>query len=453
MKIRHLSCAALLATAGVGFMQSAAAQDGERLPWGALKAGSSDGTIPAWDGGLPTSTNPPGFKKDSGFWMDPYAGDKILYTVTAKNLEQHADKLSEATRELLKRYPSFRVDVYPTRRPVNYSQPFIENTQKNAAGRCKTIEDGEAVIGCFGGVPFPNPKTGYEAMWNLILVNKGASSWTYGQAWYVDASGNKVMTGEVNNRNQNDYFNKNLSAEQFYAKGGQYLMNNNIYSAPARINGEGNLQRKYVNPVAVPDKTWNYTPGQRRVRLSPDAAYDFPVATSGGAMLYDEIYSFSGKLDRFEWKLVGTKEMLIPYNAYKYLSSKADDLMMKGHPNPDFVRWELHRVIVVEASLRQGARHVVAKRRFYFDEDMADSVVVDAWDATGKLSRGILSPVAWAYDKQTIIHGGTFYFDFGTGAWYNSSVLGGSKGVFIETDQVDADSFYSPEGLARRTQR
>ena len=89
------------------------------------------------------------------------------------------------------------------------------------------------------------------------------------------------MTAEVNNRNQNDYFNPSLTAEQFYAKGGQYFMNNNIYTAPARITGEGNLQRKYINPVATPDKTWSYTPGQRRVRLSPDAAYDFPVATVG----------------------------------------------------------------------------------------------------------------------------------------------------------------------------
>ena len=453
MKIRHFTVAALLTAAGMTSSQVALAQSGDHLPWGAIKAGNKDGSIPAWEGGLPTSTSPAGFKKDSGFWADPYAADKPLYSVTAKNMEQYADKLSEATKELLKRYPTFRVDVYPTRRPANYSPWYVENSIKNSAGRCKTIENGEAVTGCFGGTPFPMPKTGHEAMWNLILVNKGASSWTYGQGWYVDGNGNKVMTAEVNNRNQNDYLNKNLTAEQFYAKGGQYFMNNNSYTAPARITGEGNLQRKYMNPVATPDKTWGYTPGQRRTRLSPDAAYDFPVATAAGAMLYDEIYAFSGKLDRFDWKLVGTKEMLIPYNGYKYLSAKPDEILMKGHPNPDVLRWELHRVTVVDATLKPGARHVVSKRRFYFDEDMPDAVVVDAWDATGKLSRATLNPCAWAYDKQAIIHGGTFYFDFGTGAWYNSSILGGYKGLFIETDTVDSDSFYSAEGLSRRTQR
>jgi hypothetical protein len=453
MKNRQLAIAGLFIAASLPMVQTAAADDAERLPWGAVKAASKDGTIPAWDGGLPTSTQPPGFKKDSGFWADPYAADKPLYSITAKNMETYADKLSEATKELLKRNPAYRVDVYPSRRPVNYASGFVEHAKANAAGRCKTIENGEAVTGCFGGTPFPVPKTGHEAMWNLILANKGASSWTYGQAWYVDASGNKVMTGEVNNRNQNDYFNPKLTADQFYAKGGQYLMNNNIYSAPARITGEGNLQRKYINPVSSPDKTWTYTPGQRRVRLSPDASYDFPVATSAGAMLYDEIYGFSGRLDRFDWKLVGTREMILPYNAYKYLSAKPDDVLMKGGPNPDVMRWELHRVNVVEATLKPGARHVVAKRRFYIEEDNPDAVMVDAWDATGKLSRGVLNPCAWAYDKQAVIHGGTFYFDFGTGAWYNSSILGGYKGVFIDTDAVDPDAYYSPDGLARRTQR
>ena len=453
MKIRHIAATALIATVGAGVLQSANAQSDERLPWGALKSGNKDGTIPAWDGGLPATTSPAGFKKDSGFWADPYAADKPLYSITAKNMEQHADKLSEATKELLKRYPTFRVDVYPSRRPANYTASFVENSAKNASGRCKTIENGEGVSGCFGGTPFATPKTGHEAMWNLILSHRGASSWTYGQAWYVDGNGNKVMTAEVNNRNQNDYFSKTLTLEQFYAKGGQYLMNNNSYTAPARIVGEGNLQRKYINPVALPDKTWSYTPGQRRTRLSPDAAYDFPVATAAGAMLYDEIYGFSGKLDRFDWKLAGTKELLIPYNAYKYLSAKPDDLLLKGHPNPDVMRWELHRVTVVDATLKPGARHVVAKRRFYFDEDIPSAVVADAWDATGKLSRGTLNPGVWAYDKQVALMGGTNYFDFGTGAWYNSSIMGGYKGMFIEIDDVDSDAFFSAEGLARRTQR
>ena len=455
MNIRHITAAALIATAGAALVTSALAQDGERLPWGALKAGNKEGTIPAWTGGLPPSTQPPGFKKDSGAWTDPYSADKPLYAVTGKNMAEYADKLNETTKELLKRYPTFRLDVYPSRRPANYPQWVNENSIKNAAGRCKTIENGEGVAGCFGGVPFPVPKTGYELMWNMILAYRGRAIWTYGQGWFVDAAGNKVNTSETNNRFNSEYYNKDLTIEKFYEQGGWHYGQNNVNTGPARVVGEGNLLRQYLNPIANPNKTWNYSPGQRRVRLAPDAAYDFPIATSGGASLYDEIYMFSGKMDRFDWKLVGTKEMLIPYNAYRYHEAKTDELMTKSHPNPDLIRWELHRVNIVEATLKPGARHVAAKKRFYLDEDMHSVGMSDAWDANGKLSRGLITPGAWAYDKQAILTGGTLYFDFATGVYYSSSVIGNYKGQFIDIDldKVDVGAFYSPEGLARRTQR
>jgi len=452
MKTQYRITSAVLAlAAAIGLASTASAQ--ERLPWGALRAGNADGSIPAWNGGLPPDTAPAGFKKDSGFWVDPYADDKVLYTVTGKNVDQYASKLSATTVEMLKRYSDYRLDVYPSRRPANYTAAFNDNAQKNAAGRCKTIEGGLALTGCFGGTPFPVPKDGYEAMWNALLANKGHAVWTKGQGWYVDAAGNQVMTAEQNNRFQNDYYNPKMTIESFYAAGGSILMQNNVYTAPARIVGEGNLMRKYINPVAKPDKSWSYNPGQRRVRLTPDTAYDFPVATSGGAMYYDEIYTFSGKMDRFDFKYVGTKEMLIPYNSYKYLNSKPTDIMMKGHENPDVMRWELHRVHVVEATLKPGARHAVAKRRFYIDEDMPAAIGSDAWDASGKLVKGVLAPVAWAYDKQATLVSGTFYFDLATGVYYNSSYTGGRKGLLMNADEVDSDSFYSPEGLQRRTQR
>jgi hypothetical protein len=438
--------------AAFGFTATFAFADEERLPWGALKAGNQDGSIPAYTGGLPDTTRPAGFKKDSGFWADPFADDKPLYTITGANVDQYADKLSEATRELLKRFPSYKVDVYPTRRSVAYPDWQIEHMEQNAAGRCTLIEGGLGVAGCFGGVPFPNPKNGYEAMWNLQLAYKGASAWTYGQGWYVDASGSKVLTAEVNNRNQNDYYNKDLTPEQFYADGGLYLANNSTYSAPARNVGEGNLQKKYLDP-SKPDRTWNYSPGQRRVRLSPDAAYDFPIATSGGAMLYDEIFMFSGKMDRYDWKLVGTKEMIIPYNNYRWFNTKAEEMLRKDHPNPDVMRWELHRVYVVEATLKQGQRHVVAKRRFYLDEDANAAGMMDGWDASGKLSRGAWSPALYAYDKRIPYASTLWLYEFNTGVYYHSSIGADHKGLFFETDAVDRDVFYSPEGLARRTQR
>lgn len=430
-----------------------AQDDSERLPWGAIKAGNKDGSIPAYTGGLPATTSPPGFKKDSGFWPDPFADDKPLYTITGKNVDQYADKLNDATKEVLKRFPNFRVDVFPTRRSAAYPDWVVENMKKNAAGRCKLIEKGEGVDGCFGGIPFPVPKTGHELMWNLILNYKGRSVWYDAQGWYSDATGSKVLVNAISNRGDSPYYDKASSPEAFYKAGGPYFNNNNIYTAPARIVGEGNLLRKWANPLTHPDKTWNYSPGQRRVRLSPDAAYDFPIASSGGVANYDEIFMFSGRLDRFDWKLLGVREMIVPYNTYRFYNATPEQVVAKQHINPDVLRWELHRLWIVEGTLKPGARHVVAKKRFYLDEDSFSAGMYEGFDATGKLSRGYWQFMMQVYDKQIPFGTSSWQIDFATNVNYYPSIYGGSKGIVIETDKVDVDRFYSPDGLARRTQR
>ncbi len=453
MKFRMHSMAVALAAisvAGVALAQ----QSGDRLASGALKAGNKDGSIPAWTGGLSNKNFPAGFKADSGKYVDPYASDKPLFTVTAANMQQYADKLTPGLQELFKRYPdTFKVEVYPTRRSANYPDWIVDNTQKNAAGRCKIIDAGNSVDGCFGGFPFPQAKDGAQAVWNFQLAPVGSSTWTYGQGWYVDANGNKVMTSQVNNRNNNDYYNRELTAEQFYAQGGLYFANNNLYTAPARLVGEGNLQRKYIGTGREDDRTWSYSPGQRRVRLAPNTSYDFPVATQAGTMLYDEIYAFSGKMDRFDWKLVGQKEMFMLSNNYKNFNAKGEDVLQKGHPKMDVLRFELRRVNIVEATRKAGMRHVYAKRMFYLEDDIPVTALIDAYDDSGKLAKVTFNPSAWAYDKQIIYKSGTYYMDLKTGAWSNSSLTADYKGIFFETDKVDVNSFYSPEGLARRTQR
>ncbi|MFJ4452805.1 DUF1329 domain-containing protein [Pseudomonas sp. NPDC089392] len=430
-----------------------AAELGKSLtPWGAEVAGNKDGSIPAYTGGLPTSTKPAGFQPDTGHWVNPFANEKPLYVITAKNVDQYADKLSESTKALLKRFPdTYKVQVYPSHRTANYPDWINKNSIANAT-RCKTTKDGLAVEGCFGGVPFPIPKTGHEVVWNAQLQYKGESNITKGEGWYVDAKGSRVLTGGINNRGDAQYYNKDLDADKFSAIG-TYLTQLNIYTAPSRNVGEGNLQRFYVDPVATPNPTWAYSPGQRRVRRSPDAEYDFPVSTSGGAMLYDEIYGFSGKQDRYDFKYVGKKEMIIPYNNYDWASTSPDDLLQPNHPNPEAIRWELHRVHVVELTLKPGMRHVQPKRTLYYDEDILGAGMTDAWDASGKLAKGVYMPAYQMYDKQIPHTSSTWLFDFATGVYYHSSITGGARGGIFPQAKMQPVQFFTPESLARQSQR
>ncbi|MNY42797.1 hypothetical protein D3C86_1777200 [compost metagenome] len=132
--------------------------------------------------------------------------------------------------------------------------------------------------------------------------------------------------------------------------------------------------------------TWTYLPGQRRVRRLPNACCDTPTPATAGVMSFDELYVFSGRMDRFDWKLVGKREMYIPYNANRILSlDKTPDLFAEHHLKPENIRWELHRVWVVEATLKPGKRHVMSKSTYYLDEDTWAAVLGERYDAKGQL--------------------------------------------------------------------
>ena len=127
------------------------------------------------------------------------------------------------------------------------------------------------------------------------------------------------------------------------------------------------------------------------MKLAPDIAYDTPSPVTSGMTTYDDSFMYNGKMDRYDFKLVGKKEIVVPYNDYKLVyNTKIDDVLKPKFVNPDAVRWELHRVWVVEATLKPDSRHIYAKRRFYIDEDTWIAVATDAYDARGNYFRARL---------------------------------------------------------------
>src|SRR3954452_1036406 len=65
---------------------------------GAEKAANKDGTIPEYTGGL--KDVPASYKKGSGIRPSPFEAEKPRLVVDGKNVAQHADKLTEGTKEL-----------------------------------------------------------------------------------------------------------------------------------------------------------------------------------------------------------------------------------------------------------------------------------------------------------------------------------------------------------------
>lgn len=455
MTIRSIVLTAALAAAGAAcaaVSPEEAKELGKTLtPWGSEVAGNRDGSIPAYSGSLkgdPVATEP---EKGSGRPTDPYANEKPLVTITANNMDQYADNLSEATKELLRRYPnSFRVDVYPTHRRTAYSRFFVENSEKNAT-RCSLDEGGLAVKGCFGGIPFPIPKSGIEVMWNILLA-PNAPGLLVTEGVYVDANGAPVESALQETYTAKPYNDERLTLEQWEADGQRSSQSSALQLAPARIAGDGTLTRYTANPVKNRNLGYAYQQGNRRVRAIPEAQYDFPTLVSGGALFFDELNIFTGKLDKFDYKLIGKKEMFIPYNDYRGVFAPTDKMVSVGgghHPNPDCIRWERHRVWVVEATLKEGMRHAAVKRRYYIDEDYPAGGMTDSWDRSGKIFKGVFAQI---YEPGRQIASHVISYDLSTGIYYLSAQMGSPRTSAKVIKDIPA-SVFTPEGLARRSTR
>lgn len=357
---------------------------------GAEKAGNATGTIPAYSGGLTTA--PAGYKPGDGLRPNPFAADKPRLSIDGKTMAAHAAQLTEGTKALLQKYPSFRVDVYPTQRSVAFPKWVAENTAKNAV-RAKTLNEGRSIEGAHAGFPFPLPKTGNEAMWNHLVRFNGQAYESKYRNLSVDASGRTTLATEGVSTQEYPFWDPARKEAETYWR------IKLSYTGPARRAGEALLIVDPLDIGAKDRRAWTYLPGQRRVKVAPDLSHDTPNPGTAGATTFDDTFIFNGSMDRFDFKLVGKKEMLVPYNAYAAVyGAKQDDLLKPKHLNPDLVRWELHRVWVVEATLKEGKRHVYARRTFYLDEDSWAALASDAYDARGQLYRTGFAYMAPSYD-------------------------------------------------------
>ena len=441
---RLIALAAALVAAGstwaaVGADEAAKLKT-ELTPLGAEKAGNKDGSIPAWTGGLTTAT--PG-DKAGGRRGDPFKDEKPLFSITAKNAAQYADRLSDGTLALLKKYPdSFRVDVYKTHRTAAAPAWVYDNTAKNAT-RARLA--GDVVEGAYGGIPFPIPKTGAEVMWNHMLRWRG-TAWQLNFTQYqLTADGRAVMTSDASAEQQMPYYFENGSPETF-AKAPEYWMIRLVNAGPPIRAGEAIVGR--VNIDGAKDQAWVYLTGQRRVRKLPNPCCDTRTPATAGVMSFDEIETWTGRIDRFDWKLVGKKEVFIPYNANRMMQAKADaDVLDKHHVKPDALRWELHRVWVVDATLRQGQRHQAPKSRYYCDEDTWTCVLGDRWDANGQLWKTLWSQTFVAPDLPGTVVGAFGFNDLLAGTAFVGNLYNSKNAQYPIKPRL-ADSVFSPDALA-----
>jgi len=353
-------------------------------PLGAEKNANADGSIPPWQGGI---TQLPKAYVAGQHHIDPFAEDNVLLTITAKNLDKHKNYLTPGQITLFNTYPStYKMNIYKTHRSASFPEHVYDAIKANAT-RAELVEEGNGIIGASVGIPFPIPKTGLEVIWNHILRYRGEQVTREGGQASPSASGDFTYLG-FDERLILPYNVKGAKPEDLQKTNILFKFKQKV-TEPARLAGTALLVHETMDQIKTPRQAWTYNTGQRRVRRAPNVAYDTPGTASDGLRTTDDFDMYNGAPERYTWELKGKQELYIPYNDYRLHSSdlKYEQILQPGHINPQYVRYEKHRVWVVEAKLKSDTRHTYKKRVFYIDEDSWQVAVTDIYDNRDELYR------------------------------------------------------------------
>lgn len=421
-------------------------------PLGAVQAGSSDGRIPEWQGGL-TPENSPAHEAGSHY-VDPYADDKPIVTVTHANRETYEAWLTPGLQALLTRYAdTFALPVYPTRRSAAAPE-WVYHALRDNARNAKLTADGNGVSGAGVASAFPIPVDSdnrvdaRKVLWNHLTRWRGQALERRVSAGLVHGEG-KAVLATTHERILCIYCQRRAEDRTPANRLLHYLSE---VVSPARMAGSALLMHDTLNRVSEPRKLWGYTAGQQRVRRAPGFDYDAPFPAADNMLTADELDMFNGALDRYEWQFLGKQEKLIPYNNYRIGEQGIayDELLKTGHINPAYTRFERHRVWVIEGRLKEGARHPYHRRTLYLDEDSWAIVLAELYNSHDELWHVNMAFVQNFYDVPVVASTLDVYHDLSAQRYFvallNSEE---SSGFTYSSDQLPA-SLFTPEGLRRR---
>ena len=412
-------------------------------PMGAEMAGNADGSIPPWN---PEGTPiPEGFVAGSDNYLNPYADETPLYTIDASNWTEYADVLTPGTKAMFEKYGAdgYKMNVYPTHRGTIRPDWYYANTFKNATG-ANLVEDGQKIDGNYPGVPFPIPQSALESIWNHMIRYSVDFNMDY-DVYYVGANGKAVLSTTALSTSVFPMFASpdEPVGEKIWTK----LRIN--YKAPARRAGEILLVHEPGADYTAGKgrKAWQYLVGQRRVRLAPAVAFDTPNPGVAGTSTYDDSFIYNGSPERFSWKLIGKKEMIVPANSYDFVfQSKVEDMLGEKFLDPQYIRWEKRRVWIVDSFLKEGSRHLYSRRTFYLDEDSWVAVSGEMYDGRGNLWRVQYNYTANLYDKKAGFGSAYGAYDLLQNIYnLNGKPIPGK----YRTGSNQGDKYFTPKGLAR----
>jgi len=432
------------AAAAVG-AEEAARLGKELTCLGAERAGNADGTIPEYSGEYVDKV--PGWEhklRSGGKPVDPFAGETPRLVLTAANYREHLDHLSAGQIALFEHYPeTYKINVYATKRIFGVPKHVCARAKWNAEN-AQLLKDGMAVQG-FGQMLFPIPKQAMEVLWNHLLAPG---------VWVENILRSNATVLPNGNIGWARLHNTNWSVGNSPHDPGPKTEGVRSYSqnraiAPVRDAGTNTVSHEFYDWTGSGRIGWSYNPGTRRVRMLPAFGFDSPMIGTNGTMVIDDDRLFNGSPERWNWELVGKREMYVPANAFKVNSGnvKYADILTVHHPNPDYLRYELRRVWVLQATIKDGYRHIYSKRVLYIDEDSWNGVMADNYDGRGELwKHGILNYYHHP-DAQILFSGVQFYHDFNSKLYVAYSLTNEEpRGPILNEEGLKPEMF-TPDAL------
>jgi hypothetical protein len=411
--------------------------------FGATAAGNKAGTIPVYAGGLPRQGQIAG-----EYPVNPkIEAEKPLFTITQANMAEYKDQLTVGHQELLRRFPTtYKMDVYKTHRTVSWPQHILDATKKNAT-RARLIGT-DAVKGAVHGIPFPIPGSAAEVIWNHKTRWRGYGVRRYNNQAIVQADGSYQISKLV----EDVKFTYTLPDRSGRSEDTLLYYLSEIL-APVRNAGQLLLVHETSDQTEQMRSAWLYNPGLRRVRRAPNVSYDNPYEGTDGNQFNDQVDMYNGAMDRYRWKLLGFKEMYVPYNSYRISNPKVtfDEIIRPQHLNQDLPRYELHRVWIVDSTLREGTSHTFGRRTFYVDEDSWGINSIDCYDRRGGIYKFQEAHQLFTQNVQAM--GGTpeVIYDFQSGRYFMTALANEDKPNDFSVNFDD--KYFTPRSLSKKARR
>jgi len=303
---------------------------------------------------------------------------------------------------------------------------------------------GYGFSGAAQGYPFPIPKNGTEVMWNHIMRYNTKGFKGYGTVIPTQSDGSWVP--ERSYLELTYIYNNPKTTLATLGNQNLYLLVKTL--SPPNKAGTADLVRVPIDRIAEPTGVWEFNPALQRVRRIGEVGYDNPLFD--GLMTHDQLDMFNGPLDRYTIKLVGKKEVLMPYNSYKLYDPKLKykQIIQKGHINQDLTRYELHRAWVIEAEVKTGFNHRYKKRTFYLDEDSWIVHLQDIYDERGQFWRTAESHSINFANVPVVVNGVQVHYDLQSRRYVAINLTNEEKSL-IEYDWEKDPKYFTPQQLQK----